>query len=256
MARITPPASGGTGTSQPLDSDLTAIAALDSSLSGVIASDGSGWVRKTYSALKTALSLVKGDVGLGNVDNTADTAKPVSTAQQAALDLKANLASPALTGSPTAPTQSSGDNSTKLATTAYVDAAAGSPLLAITNYSPGSNTTAVTTSASMVDADATNLVVTFTAPASGKVLVILEAKLSFSGTDDAAWGLREGTNTIAESFVGRANAARPRVGFYITGLTPGSSHTYKWGHHSGGAVQAIISFGGTTGAAKMEVYRA
>lgn len=31
------------------------------------------------------------DVGLGNVDNTTDTAKPVSTAQQAALDLKANL---------------------------------------------------------------------------------------------------------------------------------------------------------------------
>lgn len=34
------------------------------------------------------VSLVKGDVGLGNVDNTADTAKPVSTAQQAALDAK------------------------------------------------------------------------------------------------------------------------------------------------------------------------
>lgn len=34
---------------------------------------------------------------------------------------KADLASPALTGNPTAPTQSAGDNSTKLATTAYVD---------------------------------------------------------------------------------------------------------------------------------------
>lgn len=37
-------------------------------------------------------------VGLGNVDNTADTGKPVSTAQQTALDLKANLASPTFTG--------------------------------------------------------------------------------------------------------------------------------------------------------------
>ncbi|MFC1623919.1 beta strand repeat-containing protein [Candidatus Omnitrophota bacterium] len=37
-------------------------------------------------------------VGLGNVDNTADTAKPVSTAQQTALDLKANIASPTFTG--------------------------------------------------------------------------------------------------------------------------------------------------------------
>jgi hypothetical protein len=41
-----------------------------------------------------------------------------------ALALKAPLASPALTGNPTAPTQSPGDNSTKLATTAYADAIA------------------------------------------------------------------------------------------------------------------------------------
>lgn len=33
-----------------------------------------------------ALNLAKGDLGLGNVDNTADAAKPVSTAQQAAMD--------------------------------------------------------------------------------------------------------------------------------------------------------------------------
>lgn len=45
--------------------------------------------------------VTKAQVGLGSVDNTADTAKPVSTAQQAALDLKAPLASPAFTGTPT-----------------------------------------------------------------------------------------------------------------------------------------------------------
>lgn len=39
-----------------------------------------------------AVALIKSDVGLTNVDNTADTAKPVSTAQQTALDLKQNLA--------------------------------------------------------------------------------------------------------------------------------------------------------------------
>jgi hypothetical protein len=43
--------------------------------------------------------VTKAMVGLGSVDNTADTAKPVSTAQQAALDLKANLAGAAFTGS-------------------------------------------------------------------------------------------------------------------------------------------------------------
>jgi hypothetical protein len=39
-------------------------------------------------AQKTLLSLVKGDVGLENVDNTSDANKPVSTAQQTALNAK------------------------------------------------------------------------------------------------------------------------------------------------------------------------
>ena len=37
-------------------------------------------------------------VGLANVDNTSDVNKPVSTAQQSALNLKANIASPTFTG--------------------------------------------------------------------------------------------------------------------------------------------------------------
>jgi len=52
----------------------------------------------TNKTITSPSGLVKGDVGLGNVDNTADTAKPVSTAQQTALDLKSNLASPTFTG--------------------------------------------------------------------------------------------------------------------------------------------------------------
>lgn len=53
--------------------------------------------------VKTDLALVKADVGLGSVDNTADSAKPVSTTQQTALDLKANLAGPTFTGTVTLP---------------------------------------------------------------------------------------------------------------------------------------------------------
>ena len=37
-----------------------------------------------------AVTLTKADVGLGSVDNTADTAKPISTATQTALNGKAN----------------------------------------------------------------------------------------------------------------------------------------------------------------------
>ncbi|HEX4395447.1 MAG TPA: hypothetical protein VH084_28535 [Mycobacterium sp.] len=80
---------------QPLDSDLTTIAGLTPGSGNVMAADGSGWISKTYAALKTALGLTKSDVGLGSVDNTADTAKPVSTAQQTALNLKQDLSAKA-----------------------------------------------------------------------------------------------------------------------------------------------------------------
>ena len=44
-------------------------------------------------------SVTKSQVGLGNVDNTADADKPVSTAQQTALDAKVNLTGDTMTGS-------------------------------------------------------------------------------------------------------------------------------------------------------------
>lgn len=43
--------------------------------------------------INTNPSLVKGDIGLGNVDNTSDLNKPISTATQEALDNKANIIS-------------------------------------------------------------------------------------------------------------------------------------------------------------------
>ncbi len=46
----------------------------------------------TSPSITTPTGIVKADVGLGNVDNTSDANKPVSTATQAALDLKANSA--------------------------------------------------------------------------------------------------------------------------------------------------------------------
>jgi hypothetical protein len=61
----------------------------------------------TNKTITSPSGLVKGDVGLGSVDNTADTAKPVSTAQQTALDLKSNIASPTFTGTVTIPTGAS-----------------------------------------------------------------------------------------------------------------------------------------------------
>jgi hypothetical protein len=97
----------------------------------------------------TVSGITKSMVGLDFADNTTDAAKPISTATQGALDLKANavdvnsalalkanttnvnsalnlkasLASPAFSGIPTVPTASPGTNSTQIATTAYTTAA-------------------------------------------------------------------------------------------------------------------------------------
>lgn len=62
-------------------------------------------------------------LGLGNVNNTTDLNKPISTATQTALNLKAPLVSPALTGVPTAPTAATSSNDTTVATTAFSKAA-------------------------------------------------------------------------------------------------------------------------------------
>jgi hypothetical protein len=74
---------------------------------------GAGTVAKTSDITAAA-------VGLDNCNNTSDASKPVSTAQQNALDLKANLITPTFTGTPAAPTAPDGTNTTQIATTAFV----------------------------------------------------------------------------------------------------------------------------------------
>jgi len=81
-------ASAAQAASQPLDSDLTAISALTPTNDNLLQRKGGVWVDRTPAQVKTDLALVKADVGLGSADNTSDAAKPVSTAQQTALDLK------------------------------------------------------------------------------------------------------------------------------------------------------------------------
>lgn len=85
---------------------------------GVVALDqddvGDGATYKQFSATEKAK--------LSGVASGA-TANQSDATTNAAIALKADLASPALTGAPTAPTQSAGDSSTKLATTAFVRAA-------------------------------------------------------------------------------------------------------------------------------------
>jgi hypothetical protein len=121
------------GTNTPLSSGNSVLTALEN-LQGQINSDepaitNPNDVTKYYRGDKTFQTLNSTAVGLGNVTNTSDADKPVSTAQQTALNLKANLASPTFTGTPTLPsgtiavTQAPGDNTTDVATTAFVTGA-------------------------------------------------------------------------------------------------------------------------------------
>ncbi len=92
-ANITLPRSGIGSVSALSDLSITATATEINTLDGVPA---------TLTATE-----------LGYVDG-------VTSAIQTQIDTKAPLASPALTGTPTAPTATAGDNSTKIATTAFV----------------------------------------------------------------------------------------------------------------------------------------
>ena len=134
-----------------LDTDLTAVAATDTTLasakaiktyvdsqshSNVTASSTTTFTNKTIDVdatgnsitnlananIKAAAAIDASKIADGSVsDAEFQRLDGLTSDIQTQLDLKAALASPALTGNPTAPTQVAGNNSTRLATTAYVD---------------------------------------------------------------------------------------------------------------------------------------
>lgn len=77
---------------EDLAADLATFqTSMTTALAGKEPSVTAGTTSQYYRGDKTWQTLDKSAVGLGNVDNTADTAKPVSTAQQTALNAKASL---------------------------------------------------------------------------------------------------------------------------------------------------------------------
>ena len=81
---------GGTGSGDMLAATYDA-AGIEEQLVGLTATQTLTNKTLTSPAITTPTGIVKGDVGLGNVDNTADADKPISTATQNALDLKAQF---------------------------------------------------------------------------------------------------------------------------------------------------------------------
>ncbi len=87
--------------------DTTALATMsyvDTAEADAITAAGT----EADSKIATAVAaLTKSSVGLGNIDNTSDADKPVSTATQTALDLKAPIANPTFTGTVILPSTTS-----------------------------------------------------------------------------------------------------------------------------------------------------
>jgi hypothetical protein len=142
---------------------------------------------------------------------------------------------------------------------AFSTPAGGSGLLAVTAYAPGTDTSiGSVASATIGDFDATNLAVTFTAPASGNVVVVLSGLAGpNSGTAQLFYGIRESTTVLAKVLVDGSSSTSGRyytIPIYLTGLSAGS-HTYKFG--GAAASGTILIYGGPNwGKVTMQVYAA
>ncbi len=76
LASLTTTVSG----KQTQDADLDAIAALSHANDTILQTKSGAWTARTPAQLKTDLALVKGDVGLGSVDNTSNATERAATA--------------------------------------------------------------------------------------------------------------------------------------------------------------------------------
>lgn len=184
------PASGGSGSAGAVVKGDFWIVATPGTLGGTAVANGDLVIALTDTPGQAAgnWDLIEHDVGYApeNVANkstatalgTSDTLYPSQKAVKAYVDaettrattaegLLAPLASPALTGNPTAPTQTPANNSTRVATTAYADAAAtaaaATKAAALTRQAKTANYTAVL--GDMVVCDTTGGTFTVTLPA-------------------------------------------------------------------------------------------
>lgn len=182
-----PTAAPGTNTTQVATTAFVAASAA----SGVV----------SFNSRTGAVSPASADYSVAQVTGAAPLASPTFTGTPAAptpsasdnstkiattayVDtadaLKANLASPALTGNPTAPTQTAGNNSTRLATTAYVDSSRAMTL--ISDQLLGGAAATVTFSS---------------IPATYKHLkLIIECRSSVSANGDTAYFQANGDTTL------------------------------------------------------------
>ena len=195
----------GAGTVSAADSILTAIDKLNGNdaLKAPLASP-------TFTGTVGGITALM--VGLGNVSNTADASKPVSAAQQTALDLKANLASPTFSGTVLLPT--------------------GTAIAAPLQLAPGTNLTTPVFGA--VEFDGTNLFLTNSSSAPARKTVAFTEAPIFTGVPLAPTASAGNTTTqiattqfvqsAIQSVVGAAPAALDTLHELAVALDDGTSY--------------------------------
>ena len=111
------------GSYQPLDATLTALAGLDSTTGLVEETAADTFTKRALGVAASTSVPTRADADARYAAISHTHAESDITNLVSDLAAKAPLASPALTGNPTAPTATAGDNDTSIATTAFVTTA-------------------------------------------------------------------------------------------------------------------------------------
>lgn len=197
--------------------------------------------------------LDKTDIGLGAVDNTPDTNKPVSVFQQLAfdsmqfdIDEKAPLDSPALTGTPTAPTPTAGDDDTSIATTEFVQG----ELSGVVRRKGSTTVTSTTTAADGVVVVAASF--TIPNPINGRIYRVTANGRFFSDTAGGGTALNLihglGITTTGTAITGSGTgvAVDHRVASRTSTVTLVGEFTYS-GTDGEADYRAVLTFAGVGG---------
>jgi hypothetical protein len=141
-------------------------------------------------------------------------------------------------------------------------------LLASVEYNPASGVAKTTTSGTWVALDTTNLTASFTAPASGRVLVRLTANGRISSSSaNLFWGLvtHSTTTQVGDALNVTQNtlAGTIAAAMILSGLTPSTVYNLDWAFAVAGTGTGSVFYGGgttinagSTGPAIIEVWAA
>jgi hypothetical protein len=120
----------------------------------------------------------------------------------------------------------------------------GAGLLASVFYNPSTIVNKSTSSSTYATVDSTNLTVSFVAPSSGNVIIVLECQVNgVAGASTAQWAIgQHGGSVIANTETGVSTPSddvRATARFLVTGLTAGTTYQYDWYWASGNSGQTV-----------------